>query len=117
MLHQLTQTLGSLRQDGKYPAVAAAAIGILGMGLFIRKRLHRNGIIRKKPSGPLSGITVLDLSCVLAGPLGATILAEMGADVIKIESQSSPDNARGIGEAPIRGMAGKRAFWRVASLL
>lgn len=47
-------------------------------------------------AGLLDGVRVVDLSRVLAGPFAAQILAEMGADVIKVEPPEG-DPARGVG--------------------
>ena len=49
------------------------------------------------PTLPLAGLTVIDLSRALAGPFCATILADLGADVIKIEPSPDGEMVRGWG--------------------
>ncbi|WP_253443452.1 CaiB/BaiF CoA-transferase family protein [Halomonas sp. Y3] len=48
-------------------------------------------------SGPLEGITVLDMSRVLAGPWAGQLLADLGARVIKVEHPERGDDTRGWG--------------------
>jgi len=50
--------------------------------------------MRKPVFGPLQGIRILDLTRLLPGPLGTMLMADMGAEVIKIEDPNNPDYVR-----------------------
>jgi len=57
--------------------------------------------------GPLHGIKVLDLSRVLAGPWATQLLADFGADVLKVEKPDGGDDTRAWGPPYLRDAAGK----------
>lgn len=48
----------------------------------------------KPPKGPLSGVKVLDFSRILSGPYASMVLADLGADVIKVEALGIGDETR-----------------------
>lgn len=54
----------------------------------------------------LAGIRVIDMSRVFAAPVGAQILGDLGADVIKIERPGVGDDGRGYGTAWVKGKDG-----------
>ncbi len=84
------------------------------------------------PPPPLAGLRVLDLSRLLPGPLATRHLADLGAEVIKIEDLAAGDDARRLGPAPgvtlhaqvdrnkralaldLKHPAGREAFLRLA---
>lgn len=59
----------------------------------------------KTADGPLAGIRVVDLTSVVFGPYATQIMADMGAEVFKIEPPAG-DNTRWITTGPVPGMGG-----------
>src|SRR5919112_4425578 len=56
--------------------------------------------------GPLAGIRVLELARILAGPWAGQVLADLGADVIKVERSKTGDDTRAWGPPFIEGRDG-----------
>lgn len=65
---------------------------------------------RKPTKGPLQGIRILDLTRLLPGPIATMLLADMGAEVIKIEDPNHPDYVRDF-PPHINGVAANYLAW------
>ena len=55
---------------------------------------NEHNTIRTKRTGPLEGVRIIDFTRLLPGPMATMMLADMGADVIKVEDPDSPDYVR-----------------------
>lgn len=68
-----------------------------------------DGVTRGSALGPLAGLRILDLGTMMAGPVAATLLADFGAEVIKVEMPRLGDPLRQI--APF--VNGDSLYWNV----
>src|SRR5512133_1819471 len=55
--------------------------------------------------GPLAGMRVLELAQIMAGPTCGMMLADMGADVVKVEKLPGGDDSRGYREPRVNGVS------------
>ena len=71
----------------------------IGAALSVNGRAASRREALREPSmpGPLAGLRVLELARILAGPWAGQILADLGADVIKVERNGAGDDTRGWG--------------------
>ncbi len=58
-----------------------------------------------RPAGALAGMRVIELSQIMAGPTCGMMLADMGADVIKVEKIDGGDDSRQYRDPQINGIS------------
>jgi crotonobetainyl-CoA:carnitine CoA-transferase CaiB-like acyl-CoA transferase len=68
-----------------------------------------------EPRGPLTGLRILDLTRLLPGPVATMHLADLGAEVIKIEDTGAGDYARAMGPGEPAGGGGDSVFFRLVN--
>ena len=64
-----------------------------------------SGSIESRHPGPLSGMRVLELAQIMAGPTCGLLLADMGADVVKVEKLPGGDDSRSYSEPRVNGVS------------
>jgi crotonobetainyl-CoA:carnitine CoA-transferase CaiB-like acyl-CoA transferase len=88
-----------LKKSALRPIGAAPKLGEAGDAGWETPRSTRDEP-QGGPALPLDGLRVVDLSAFWAGPVAACYLADMGADVVKVESIHRPDGMRFAGAIP-----------------
>jgi crotonobetainyl-CoA:carnitine CoA-transferase CaiB-like acyl-CoA transferase len=121
-------TVPFLVDGGRHPGVAAPGVGEERPGIWAGSVPGRDpsrlpgrfppgddprpdggsGRVAALDGGPLTGVRVVDLSMFWSGPLAADLLAQYGADVVKVESVQRVDGWRGL--AGNTGIEGSNLF-------
>ncbi len=73
--------------------------------------MHTDAASPAPARGPLAGVRILDMATVLAAPMGATLCADQGAEVVKLELPDGSDALRGL--QPVKD--GVALWWKVAN--
>ena len=85
-------------------------VAFLSRGVFLWYTTFSATVVKSmgldSNSGPLSGVVVVDLTQIMAGPVCTMMLADMGADVIKVEKPNGGDDNRRMGPPSMAGRPG-----------